>query len=63
MTNRKRKHLRKSKTTDVKCENIKLMKVGKIQSDAGVTVDGEHIEVIGHFKYLGSLKSADGNLL
>ena len=32
-----------------------------MQSDAGVTVDNEPIEVIEHFKYLSSLKSADGN--
>ena len=29
--------------------------------DAGVAVDDEQIEVVEHFKYLGSLKSADGN--
>ena len=39
----------------------KLQRVGKIQSDAGVTVDGEQIEVVDLFKYLGSLKSVDGN--
>ena len=27
----------------------------------GVTVDDEQIEVVEHFKYLGSPKSADGN--
>ena len=32
-----------------------------MQSDAGVTVDNEPIEVVEHFKYIGSLKSADGN--
>ena len=32
-----------------------------MQSDSGVTVDNEPIEVVGYFKYLGSLKSADGN--
>ena len=30
-----------------------------MQSDAGVTVDNEPIEEVEHFKYLGSLKSAD----
>ena len=30
-------------------------------TDAEVIVDDEHIEVVEHFKYLGSLKSADGN--
>ena len=39
----------------------KLLKIGKMQSDAGVTVDNEPIEVVEHFKYLGSLKSAYGN--
>ena len=49
--------------TDIKCENTKHLKVGKIQSDAGVrpTVDDVQIEVVEHFKYLGTLKSADGN--
>ena len=47
--------------TDMKCENTNLLKVGKMQSDAGVTVDDEQVEVVEHFKYLGSLKSADGN--
>ena len=41
----------------------KLLKVGKIQPDAGVrpTVDDVHIEVVEHFKYLGSLKSTERN--
>ena len=51
--------------TDIKCENTKqkLLKVGKIQSDAEVRPTAEHvqIEVVEHFKYLGSLKSANGN--
>ncbi len=49
--------------TDIKCENTKHLKVGKIQSDAGVrpTVDDVPIDVVEHFKYLGTLKSADGN--
>ena len=42
-------------------KKTKLLKVGKIQSDAGVTVDNEQSEVVEHFKYLGSLKAADGN--
>ena len=49
--------------TDLKCENTKLLKVGKIglQSYAGAraarpTVHDVHIEVVEHFKYLGSLK-------
>ena len=32
-----------------------------MQSDAGVSEDDEEIEVVEHFKYLGSLKSADVN--
>ena len=45
------------------CENIKPLKVGEIQSYAGVrpTVDDVKIDVVEHFKYLGTLKSADGN--
>ena len=42
-------------------KQAKLLEIVKIQSDAGVTVDDEQMEVIGHFKYLGSLKAADGN--
>ena len=42
-------------------KNTKLLNIRKMQSDAGVKVDVEQIEVVGHFKYLGSLKSADGN--
>ena len=38
-----------------------LLKVGKMQSDAGATVDNEQIEEVEHFKYLGSPKAADGN--
>ena len=34
---------------------------GKIQSDAEVIVEDEQMEVVEHFKYLGSLKSANGN--
>ena len=51
---------RKSKATGIKCEKSKLQNVGKIQSDAGVTVDVEHIEVVELLKNLGSLKSVDG---
>ncbi len=39
----------------------KLMKIVKKQPDAGVIVDDEQMDVVEHFKYLGSLKSADGN--
>ena len=42
-------------------KQTKLLNIGKIQSDAGVIVDDEQMEVVEHFKYLGSLKSADGN--
>ena len=41
----------------------KLLKIGKMQSDAGVSVDDEEIEVVEHFKYLGSLKSPDSNCI
>ena len=40
---------------------LKFLKIGRMPSDAGVTVDDEQIEVGEHFKYLGSLKSGDGN--
>ena len=42
-------------------KQTKLLKSGKIQSDAGVIVDDEQMEVVEHFKYIGSLKAADGN--
>ena len=42
-------------------KKTKLLKIGKMQSDARVSVDDEEIEVVEHFKYLGSLKSFDGN--
>ena len=42
-------------------KQTKLLKIGKIQSDAGVLVDDEQMEVVEHFKYIGSLKAADGN--
>ena len=48
---------RKSKTINVKKDLI----FGKSKSDAGVTVDGEQIEVVEHVKYLVSLKSVDDN--
>ena len=52
----------KSKTIlTSRCEHTKLLKVGKIRADAGVTVDDGQIEVVEHFKYIGSLKSGDGN--
>ena len=42
-------------------KQAKLLKSGKIQSDAGVLVDDEHVEVVEHLKYIGSLKPANGN--
>ena len=39
----------------------KAHKTSENWEDAGVTVDNEPIEVVEHFKYLGSLKLADGN--
>ena len=44
---------------NVKKTNV--LKIGKIQSDTEVTVDDEQISLVEHLKYLGSLKSADGN--
>ena len=38
-------------------EKTKLLKVVKIQSDAGVTVDDEQIGVGEHFMYLGKVCS------
>ena len=40
---------------------IACKSIGKIQSDAGVTVDDEQIEMVEHFKYIGSLKSASSS--
>ena len=42
-------------------KQTKLLDIWKIQSDAGVIVDDEQMKVVEHFKYLGSLKSPDGN--
>ena len=39
----------------------RLKIIRKIQCDARVIVDDEQMEVVEHFKYLESLKSADGN--
>ena len=46
---------------NVKKTKLLIIIIGKMQSDAGVSVDDDEIEVVEHFKYLGSLKSADGN--
>ena len=35
-------------------KKTKLLKIGKMQSNAGITVDDEQIDVVEHFKYLGS---------
>ena len=51
----------KSSLLKLNVKKTKLLKIGKMQCDAGVSVDDEEIEVAEHFKYLGSLKSADGN--
>ena len=32
-------------------KKTKLLKIGKMQCDAGVSVDDEEIEVVEHFKY------------
>ena len=51
----------KSRLLKLNVKKTKLLKIGKMQCDAGVSVDDEEIEVVEHFKYLGSLKAADGN--
>ena len=51
----------KSRLLKLNVKKTKLLKIGKMQSDAGVSVNDEETEVVEHFKYLGSLKSADGN--
>ena len=51
----------KSRLLKLNVKKTKLLKIGKMQCDAGVSVDDEEIEVFEHFKYLGSPKSADGN--
>ena len=51
----------KSRLQKLNVKHTERLKFGKIQSDAGVIVDDEHIEVVEHFKYLGSLKSANEN--
>ena len=51
----------KARLLKLNVKKTKLLISGKMQSDAGVTEDDEQIEVVEHFKYLGSLKSADGN--
>ena len=53
----------KSRLLKLNVKKSKLLKIGKMQCDAGVSVDDEEIEVVEHFKYLGSLKSADGNIV
>ena len=51
----------KSRLLKLNVKKTKFLKIGKMQCDAGVSVDDEEIEVVEHFKYLVSLKSADGN--
>ena len=51
----------KARLLKLNVKKTKLLKIGKMQSDAGVTVDNEPIGAGEHFKYIGSLKSADGN--
>ena len=50
----------KARLLKLNVKQTKRLKIGKIQSDAGVIEDDKQMEVE-HFKYLGSLKSADGN--
>ena len=51
----------KAKLLKLNVKKANLLKIRKMQSDAGATVENEPIKVVEHFKYLGSLKSADGN--
>ena len=51
----------KSRLLKLNVKKTKLLKIGKMQCDSGVSVDDEEIEVVEHFKYIGSVKSADGN--
>ena len=44
-------------------KQTKLLKNGKVKSDAGVIVDDDQMEVVEHFKYIGSLTSPDGNVV
>ena len=50
----------KERLLKLNVKQSKLLEIGKIQPDAVVIVDDEKMEVVEHFKYLGSLKSADG---
>ena len=50
----------KSRLLKLNVKKTKLLKIGKMQ-EFQLSVDDEEIEVVEHFKYLGSLKSADGN--
>ena len=58
---RKVNNIGKAKLLKLNVKQTKLLKIGKMQSDAEITVDDEQIKVVEHFKYLGSLKSADIN--
>ena len=49
----------KARLLTLNVKKTKLLKVGKMQSDAGVTVDDEQIEVVEHFIYLGSLMKSE----
>ena len=51
----------KARLLKLNVKKTKLLKIGKMQSDARVIVDDEQIEAVEYFNYLGSLKSADGN--
>ena len=50
----------KERLLKLNVKKTKLLKVGNTQPDATVRVDGEQIEEVEHFKYLGSLKAANG---
>ena len=50
----------KERLLKLNVKKTKLLKVGNTQPDATVRVDGEQIEEVEHFKYLVSLKAANG---
>ena len=55
-------NLVKARLLKFNVKQTKLLKIGNYSPmQYIVIVDDEQIEVVEHFKYLGSLKSADGN--
>ena len=50
----------KARLLKLNVKKTKFLKIGKMPSDAVVTVDTEPIEVVEHFKYLGSIPNWNG---